>query len=53
MLGALLGSEKLPITQEAIEKSMMLLIPKKYQKINEIALKKGIEQGKIIISEIE
>lgn len=53
MLGALLGSEKLPITQEAIERSMMLVIPKKYQKINEIALKKGIEKGKLIISEIK
>ncbi|MHA2280311.1 MAG: indolepyruvate oxidoreductase subunit beta [Promethearchaeota archaeon] len=53
MLGILLGSEKLPITQKAIEGSMMLLTPKKYHKINEIALNKGIEKGKIIISEIE
>ncbi len=53
MLGVLLGSGKLPISREAIEKSMMVLIPKKYQKINEIAFKKGIEKGKFIISEIK
>jgi hypothetical protein len=52
MIGVLSGSEKLPITQKAIERSIMLLIPKKYQNINEIALKKGIEIGKLIKSEI-
>jgi indolepyruvate ferredoxin oxidoreductase beta subunit len=51
MLGVLLGSGKLPITKNAIEKSMMLLIPEKYQEVNKIALKNGIEKGKLIISE--
>ena len=53
MLGVLLGSGNLPITQKAIEKSIMLLIPKKYHKINEIAFKKGIEKGELIGSEKE
>lgn len=53
MLGVLLGSGKLPITQEAIENSILLLIHKKYHKINEIAFKKGIEKGELIRSEKE
>lgn len=53
MLGVLLGSGKLPIRREAIERSMMLLIPKKYHEINQIALEKGIEKGKLIMSDIK
>ena len=53
MLGVLLGSGKLPISQEAIERSIMLLIPKKYHKINEIAFKNGIEKGILIRSDIK
>ncbi|MHA2037899.1 MAG: indolepyruvate oxidoreductase subunit beta [Promethearchaeota archaeon] len=53
MLGVILGSGKLPITRGAIEKSILLLIPKRYHKINKIALEKGIEKGKFITSEIK
>ena len=53
MLGVLLGSGRLPIKQEAVQRSMMLVIPKKYQKINNIAFNKGIEKGKLILCEIK
>ncbi|MFW9822200.1 MAG: indolepyruvate oxidoreductase subunit beta [Candidatus Thorarchaeota archaeon] len=51
MLGFLLGSGKLPITKKALTKSIMMFIPEKYHKINEIAFKNGIEKARYIRSE--
>ncbi|MFX1454025.1 MAG: indolepyruvate oxidoreductase subunit beta [Promethearchaeota archaeon] len=45
MLGFLLGSGKLPITKKTLTQSIMMLIPEKYYKINNIAFKNGIERG--------
>ncbi|MHA1915829.1 MAG: indolepyruvate oxidoreductase subunit beta [Promethearchaeota archaeon] len=53
MLGVLSGSEKLPLTRESLKRSIMELVPKKAQDINNLAFYNGIEKGKVLIREIK